>query len=256
MCQRGLRSEGVVGRRVLVVEDDDVYGRGVVRVLAEHCMTTLWTRSLLETRSRIDEIVRPGLHFAVIDDRLPDGFGLELLPLLESVEPKPAVALVTAFPTDQRAFAALRARRMLLPKPTTHAGWTELLSILDEQRDFLVATADSSSGTATAFGGFVLDETGLSTPRGHVFMRRSEIRLFAFLLECSGRASSTTEIARKVFGRRDGASTDLVRRHIANARQRLGPYGWLLELVPKKGYRLAPKAWASAHEVSELDLRG
>jgi DNA-binding response OmpR family regulator len=193
-----------------------------------------------ETRARFEELGQPHLDYAFIDDQLPDGFGVELIALMQTLAPCPAIALITAHPLHRRALEAFRCRQVLLPKPKSPAAWMQLLSILDDQH-----ARRLDHDTETIFGNFALNRTGLLTPDGYVPMSPAEVRMFAFLVTRAGRTVTSTEIARTVLARRDRAASALVRRHVSNLRRKLGALRWLLEGVAQRGYRVAPEAWGT-----------
>src|SRR5687767_10896580 len=91
------------GRRVLLVDDDAVLLRAWSRTLAQHGMLVTAAMRIGEARDELVMFRRRGLHYALVDDRLPDGFGLDLVPALAELRPMPAFAVVSAHPSTERA---------------------------------------------------------------------------------------------------------------------------------------------------------
>lgn len=74
---------------VLVVDDDPSVGRMVRLSLEIDGVEVLAAANLAEGR----EMLRPGLRGIILDRRLPDGDGLELLPDIESTCPDTTVVV-------------------------------------------------------------------------------------------------------------------------------------------------------------------
>lgn len=232
---------------VLLVEDNILSARSIVRILAHAGHVVLWVQSCTEARHLLTANPAPTFAYALCDDHFADGSGLDLLPLLDALDPRPATVLYTAFISEHRLLAAFRAGRTLLAKPTTPAGLRELLSILDQKR-----TADPDRlgepsavhGEEHAFGAFALASQGMRTAEGFVALHVNSIAILRFLLVRSLRFTTGAEVARELLGRRDSAGAALARRRIADARRALGPHHWLIESVSKRGYRIDPRAFA------------
>jgi DNA-binding response OmpR family regulator len=232
-------------RRLLLVEDDPVYGRALIRALSGGGFSTHWAQTCAEARRMIAN--GPSLSYALVDDRLGDGFGLDLLPLLDALRPKPCIALVSAHLSAERAMAALRADRLALPKPVTPAGVLELLALLERRQLVRSASLDR-----LVFGAFVLDAEGLRAPDGLRPLCASSIALLRYLLmrEPDGYLKAA-DIAVRLLNRRDSAGHDLVRRQVANLRRSLGPHAWLVASVAKRGYRIDPRAFGTGARVTD-----
>ena len=124
---------------LLLVEDDERYARGCRRALTQHGLQVCWVRSAAEARTVLALDSLPYFEYALVDDRLPDGFGLELMPQLQALMPRPATALLTAYPSYHRALAAYREGYVLFPKPETPRKLVDLLCALDRQQGWLRA---------------------------------------------------------------------------------------------------------------------
>jgi DNA-binding response OmpR family regulator len=233
--------------RVLLVEDDETYGRALRRVIAAQGGAVTWTRSVAETRVALDTSTSAQWNLAIIDDRLPDGSGVDLLRLLSARQAVSAAALVTAFFSAARALEVHHSGWLLFPKPVTPNEIQQLLTAIAAGSSRFVPRShhyDHGTSTALSFGSFTLGDDGLKTPTGCVpLVRATERAVLTCLCAEEGRIVETAEIAKRVFGRRDRAALVLVRRHVANLRVALGPYAWIIESRARRGYRVAPRAF-------------
>ena len=79
-------------KSVLIVEDDLTVGRGLEMLLQSHGYETIWVQSAADARAAAQQ-TRP--HVAVIDVNLPDGNGVDLIPLLRAEHEDLPVVLST-----------------------------------------------------------------------------------------------------------------------------------------------------------------
>ncbi|APR78306.1 Response regulator of zinc sigma-54-dependent two-component system [Minicystis rosea] len=91
-------------RRILVVDDDDLFCDALVDALAVEGITVVPAHSAHEARARATE----GFPVVVIDNRIEGGDGLSLVPELIRAHPRVKVILCTGFPELDNAVAALR----------------------------------------------------------------------------------------------------------------------------------------------------
>jgi len=91
--------------RALIVDDEETYARSLKRLLvrrgvhADHAATS--ADALARARKRAYDLV-------VLDYLLPDGTGLDLIPPLCALRPRPEVLMMTAFGTIENAVEAMR----------------------------------------------------------------------------------------------------------------------------------------------------
>jgi DNA-binding response OmpR family regulator len=221
---------------LLLVEDDPAFAKALLATLARHSVVSTWTRTVLETRELL-HAVHPPWRYAIIDERLPDGSGLEVIKELRATGRCAHAALVSASRSFERVLAAFRAHEELLPKPNTPQEVHHLLTALEERDTGCLQPAPSQ----TRFGRFVIDVHGLHTPVGLTRLSTMSLKLLAYLGGQFPAFTSSLELAQQVFHRRDRAAADLVRKYVANTRRALGSYGWIIESVNKRGYRLDPR---------------
>jgi DNA-binding NarL/FixJ family response regulator len=94
--------------RLLLVDDHPVVREGLAAVLEEESdFTVVGTAgSVAEASIRVRELQPDVL---LLDLELPDGLGVDLLPALRTDLPSVAVLIFTAYDTDDRILAAIRA---------------------------------------------------------------------------------------------------------------------------------------------------
>lgn len=115
--------------RILVVEDEDVFARAVVTCLERAGNACTVAATLDQARARLKE--PPDL--VILDLRLPDGDGLDLLPEIATGEEAPPVIVVTAYGDVTQAVAAMKLGATdYLRKPLD---LDELLVTVDKVRD-------------------------------------------------------------------------------------------------------------------------
>ncbi len=91
--------------RVLVVEDERLYARAVVQELRRRGVPG----DVAPTGSEARALVEAHLYGAILlDHKLPDADGLELIPLLLARQPGAALVIMTAYETIENAIAAIR----------------------------------------------------------------------------------------------------------------------------------------------------
>jgi two-component system response regulator PilR (NtrC family) len=100
--------------RLLLVDDDDLFCMAVGDLLADAQVDIVRVSSLAEAR----QLGPARFHVVVLDDRLPDGRGLDLLDVLRAEVRQPRVVVVSGVPDIDMAIAALRYRALdFLYKP-------------------------------------------------------------------------------------------------------------------------------------------
>ena len=101
---------------ILIVEDDDLVGAAWRRVLTLDGWRVARARTLLQAEALLaDE--RYACQVALLDLQLPDGDGLELLPLVDRYAPSLALVIVSATYHNQHAIRSLGRCEAVLHKP-------------------------------------------------------------------------------------------------------------------------------------------
>jgi DNA-binding response OmpR family regulator len=112
--ERAVRSPLGAGARILHVEDDlDLH-----RVVAAIVGTDAVVEQALDLAAAREQLARQRFDLVILDLALPDGSGLELLPLLGGVEPPTPVLIFSAHEVD--ADAANRVASVLIKSQTSN----------------------------------------------------------------------------------------------------------------------------------------
>ncbi len=102
---RASSANGAGEFRVLVVEDERLYARAVIKGLRRHGVAG----DIAPTGGDARSLAEGNLYGAILlDHKLPDADGLELIPVLRGRQPKAAVIVMTAFETIENAIHAIR----------------------------------------------------------------------------------------------------------------------------------------------------
>lgn len=102
-------------QRMLIVDDDAPFRLSLERAMQRRGYAVTAAESLAEARR-----VAPGLcpDFAVIDMRLGDGSGIDLVPILRTARPETRIIILTGYGNIATAVAAVKAGAVdYLPKP-------------------------------------------------------------------------------------------------------------------------------------------
>ena len=94
------------GRKLLLVDDDAPLRRSMARALERRGFEVIAVESLPEAREHI-RAHRP--EFAVLDMRLAEGSGLDLVKILREVRPEVRIVIVTGYGNIATAVAAIKA---------------------------------------------------------------------------------------------------------------------------------------------------
>jgi two-component system response regulator RegA len=102
-------------QRLLIVDDDDPFRQSLARAMVRRGFETVCAPSIAEGLAKAQETP---LEFAVVDLRLGDGNGLELVKLLRSILPDLRIVLLTGYGNISSAVMAIKAGAVdYLPKP-------------------------------------------------------------------------------------------------------------------------------------------
>lgn len=232
------------GRRVLLVDDDPVLLRTWSRTLERQGLIVRAVSRISEARETLSAWHRRKFDYALVDDRLPDGFGLDLVPTLAGLRPAPGYAIVSALHSTERALRAWQNAIVIVPKPVSADSLFGLLGFLDTQRKTRRLRYKRTTHVLEAirFGAYVLDAEGLRTAQGHIKLTGVARVLLAELARHHGAWVPTVQLARELYDIEDEHGTMLVRRQISLLRRALGELRWIVDSALQRGYRLAPDA--------------
>ncbi|MBI4364835.1 MAG: sigma-54-dependent Fis family transcriptional regulator, partial [Candidatus Latescibacteria bacterium] len=91
--------------RIRIADDEELIRKSLVKLLTAEGYEVDAVGSAAET---LESVRRDPPHVLILDLRLPDGSGLELLPRLKSLEPDLKVVVITAFGDLPTAVQAMR----------------------------------------------------------------------------------------------------------------------------------------------------
>jgi DNA-binding NtrC family response regulator len=100
----GLGGRAPITHSVLVVDDDELFHLVLADALSGSAVTVVAARTCAEARERMAD----GFAVAIVDNRMPDGDGLALVPELLAADPRGKVIVCTGFAGFDNAVAALR----------------------------------------------------------------------------------------------------------------------------------------------------
>jgi DNA-binding response OmpR family regulator len=236
----------------LLVDDDPVLLRVWSRTLTQHGLVVRAASGVEQARQLLLGWRRRPFQYALVDDRLSDGFGLDLVPALNELRPAPGFAVVSAYPSTERALRAWQRDVVIVPKPATPSGLLELIGFLETRRSKAPKRHNYKQGTrmveAVHFGAYVLDADGLTGPGFSLQLSAVLQEVLARLVGYNGEWVATVQLARDIYAREDAHSMMLLRRQISLLRRALGEQRWIVESQLQRGYRIAPAALAFEHE--------
>ena len=100
---------------LLILDDDQVLRRTLARAMSQRGFTVMQAASVKEAREQI-QVHAP--NFAVLDLKLEDGNGLDVVSLLRNLRPDCRIIILTGFGNIATAVAAVKAGALdYLPKP-------------------------------------------------------------------------------------------------------------------------------------------
>ena len=220
---------------LLIVEDDDGIGRGLVRALRGVGFAPTWcgtgAAALEETVSEFDVVL--------LDLGLPDMDGLELCRLIRRQAPSTPILMLTARGSETDIVVGLDAGADdYLVKPFHLA---ELLARLRALTRRQLRRLDTS--TALEVGDLSVDTAARRVHVGpvEVELRPKEFDLLVVLMRNAGKVVTREEAMTLVWDEHWFGSTKTLDVHIAALRQRLGehgPDGSRITTLRGVGYRL------------------
>ena len=205
--------------RVLLIEDNDMLGDGLVTALKQEGHAVDWFRNGNQAKSAP---LMEAVDVIVLDLGLPGMDGMSLLQYWRAQQLKTPVLILTARDTVESKVAGLDAGADdFLVKPFERA---ELLARLRS----LVRRSQATESNATSvinFGAVMLD-TGNQQACYHgrnVPLSRREFILLQKLLENPGKAFSREQLQQNLYGWDDDVASNTLEVYIHNIRKKLYP---------------------------------
>jgi len=218
--------------RVLLVEDDELIGKGVMAGLRKHGIAVQHVCTAQEAEAIHAE---DSFHALVLDLGLPDRDGMELLASMRAIDPHLPVLILTARDAIEHRLKGL------------HDGADDYVVKPFDLRELaarLHALVRRTQGRATqviAAGPLRLDpESGLAWLNDEsITLSRREVDLLAHLANANGRWVSPGMLNERLYGLGDEVGSNALNVHIHNIRRKLGAES--IETARGLGYRLGWK---------------
>ncbi|MDQ2826108.1 MAG: response regulator transcription factor [Actinomycetota bacterium] len=205
-----------MGARVLVVEDDEVIGRGLVQALRSQGYSV----ELSTSGEQALVVAGAGpLDLVLLDLGLPDLDGVEVCRRLRVAQPTVAVIMITARREEVDIVVGLDAGAVdYVAKPF------RLAELLARVRVHL-RQADSDGPGRIGVGDLEIDVAAHRAWRGghELDLRPKEFDLLALLMAEAGRVVTRERIMAEVWDEHWYGSTKTLDMHVVSLRRKLGP---------------------------------
>jgi PAS domain S-box-containing protein len=121
-------------KRILIIDDSEGTTRSLTLIFRKKGYDT---EAVPTGREGLERARRRSFNVILLDIRLPDVEGVDLLPLLRQASPETAIILITAFASEETAVTALnRGARLYFTKPlNVDVVLTRIDEIIGEQRE-------------------------------------------------------------------------------------------------------------------------
>lgn len=203
----------------------------------------LYTYSTIATAE--SELARREFELMLIDICLPDGSGFEFaakLKLTERYKKIPVIFLTSiASPQNKSRGASIEANHEVVKPFDLHKLRSRMESVLRKNAN------PTMRESVTYFGPFMFDHLRMKAylnvkDGAHVnrdlMLDASEFKLLSFLAAGRERFFSRAEISVAVWGSDSGVHENVIYTRVAALRRKLGKFSFVLESVPKVGYRM------------------
>ncbi|GAB1575820.1 response regulator [Bordetella petrii] len=215
--------------RVLLVEDDELIGQGIVTGLRNHGIGVRHVRTAAEAETAQKEGI---FHALVLDLGLPDRDGMEFLAVARAFEPGLPVLILSARDAVEHRLAGL------------HGGADDYMVKPFDLRELaarihaLVRRTQGRAAQVVAAGPLRLEpDSGLAWLDGEpVALSRREVDLLAHLASVDGRWVPTEVLNERLYGLGAEVGSNALNVHIHNIRRKLGAES--IETARGLGYRL------------------
>ena len=214
--------------RLLLVEDEPEMASMLASVLRTRGMVVDIARSLAVAR----EAIRSAEHDVVLLDRkLPDGDGLELIPLLRAAERHTPVIVLSALGATEDRIAGLDSGADdYLPKPfSSDELMARLRAVLRRPTEVRMQPLTLANLSLDLEGG------GAEVAGSPLELPRRELLVLEALLRRSGRSVARATLEEAVFGFDDEIASNTLDAHISRLRRRLADAGASVEIHAIRG---------------------
>lgn len=232
----------LAGRRILLVEDEDVLAQVLALELKELGAEVECAGLLADAACAFS--VRGPWDALLLDRRLPDGDGLQLLPTVMETKPRPGVVLTTGYPLESERSVELQSEGVVvLHKTKTNRAMASALR---------VAMARANELSSRESGEWTVSRRTKSTRLG-----RAEQIAWDMLLEAqrTGGVVSVEALVVRALRRlpENSGNPDSAHHLIRRLRIKLSPHGVVIHSEPGEGYWLEGQNSSGEFRVGEGD---
>lgn len=215
--------------RVLLVEDDELIGKGIVAGLRAHGITVHHVCTAVDAETAQTENSFSAL---VLDLGLPDRDGMELLSAVRAIEPcLPVLILSARDAMDHRLAGLHQGADDYMTKPF------DLRELAARLHALVRRTQGRAAQTITAGPLRLEPESGLAWLGGQaISLSRREVDLLAHLAAANARWIPPDLLNERLYGLGEEVSSNALNVHIHNLRRKLGAD--VIETSRGLGYRL------------------
>ncbi|RSF03198.1 response regulator [Achromobacter aegrifaciens] len=215
--------------RVLLVEDDELIGKGIVAGLRAHGITVHHVCTAVDAEAAQTENSFSAL---VLDLGLPDRDGMELLSAVRAIEPcLPVLILSARDAMDHRLAGLHQGADDYMTKPF------DLRELAARLHALVRRTQGRAAQTITAGPLRLEPESGLAWLGGQaISLSRREVDLLAHLATANARWIPPDVLNERLYGLGEEVSSNALNVHIHNLRRKLGAE--VIETSRGLGFRL------------------
>jgi len=217
--------------RILLVEDELDMATALSAALSRHDIVV----DHASTLEIAEEACRSGVHDAVLLDRkLPDGEGLQLIPLIRRERPGLPVIVLSAMGSAEQRVAGLdTGADDYLPKPF-------LIDELMARLRAVMRRPAQFGETAINVGllRFNLTDRQAEVAGQPLDLTRRELLALEILVRRSGRTVSRSALEEAVYGYDDEISSNTLDSHISRLRNKISGAGVEIHAIRGLGYLL------------------
>ncbi|MGQ9365742.1 response regulator transcription factor [Azospirillum sp. ST 5-10] len=204
--------------RILLVEDEVELASVLRAALGRRGFVVDWVADLAHAREAVRDA---GLRAVLLDRRLPDGDGIDLLPALRQLpEPPPVIVLTARGQTGERVEGLDAGADDYLAKPFELDELLARLRVVTRRRAGVPAEP-------LVLGALTFDPVHREALVGGVplSLPRRELALLDLLLRRAGRVVLRETIEAALFGFDDAPTSNTVDSHVSRLRRRLADCG-------------------------------
>ena len=217
--------------RILLVEDEVDLARAVITALSRHDFVVDHAPNL----AMAEEAAHAGVHSVVVLDRkLPDGEGLDLIPVLRKLQPGlPIIVLSALGSPDHRVEGLDTGADDYLAKPF----------VIDELMARIRAvtrrpTQISQPAINVGRLHFNLEERSASIEGRPLTLTRRELLALEVLIRRAGRTVARSALEEAVYGFDDEIASNTLDAHLSRLRRKLSEAGVEIHAIRGIGYLL------------------